>query len=112
MTFYNNNIALHWHKSFNSSYFHFYFLLSFPSDEEERNKWVQALRREKWKPTKTSIICSKHFKDDDFDRSSPFRVDLKKGAIPSVFEFPDHLRQKIVKVHINFHAFPHFKIGI
>ena len=58
--------------------------------------WEIAVRRVNWKPTKLSFICSKHFKDEDFIRKKDEnqRAKLKKGAIPSVFDFPKHLMKE------------------
>ena len=52
-------------------------------------------------PTKTSYICSQHFLPTDYT-DAPFshylnkapRKFLKKDAIPSLFEFPEHLQKK------------------
>ena len=40
----------------------------FPADPERRAKWVAAVRREDWQPSKYTCICSAHFiseKSDD-----------------------------------------------
>ena len=41
----------------------------FPANVERRKKWIAAVRREKWTPTKHSWLCSSHFisgsKSDD-----------------------------------------------
>lgn len=54
----------------------------FPADAEQRAKWLAAVRRDKWKPTKNSRVCSEHFvggrKSDD--RNSP-------GSVPTIFSF-------------------------
>ena len=34
---------------------------SFPCDEIQCQKWIAAIRREKWSPTKNSKLCSAHF---------------------------------------------------
>ena len=57
-------------------------------------KWVRATRRENFSPNKHSRLCSKHFKEEDFDRSLS-KVRLHSGTIPSIFEaFPHHLKLK------------------
>ena len=33
----------------------------FPSDTERKDKWANAVRREGWKPTSSSVLCSVHF---------------------------------------------------
>lgn len=66
------------------------------------DKWIAKVQRVEtgnknraWKPSKSSVLCSKHFKAEDFEEdnyvkyglSSPSKAKrkLKKGAIPSVF---------------------------
>ncbi|XP_041090290.1 THAP domain-containing protein 1-like isoform X1 [Polyodon spathula] len=49
-------------------------------------KWVSAMRRNNFKPTKYSNICSQHFTKDCFKRECNNRV-LKENAVPSVFCF-------------------------
>uniref|UniRef100_A0A3P9HZM8 THAP domain-containing protein 1 n=1 Tax=Oryzias latipes TaxID=8090 RepID=A0A3P9HZM8_ORYLA len=47
-------------------------------------KWVAAMRRNNFKPTKYSNICSQHFTSDCFKRECNNRV-LKENAVPSLF---------------------------
>ncbi|XP_032394995.1 THAP domain-containing protein 1 isoform X1 [Etheostoma spectabile] len=49
-------------------------------------KWVAAMRRNNFKPTKYSNICSHHFTRDCFKRDCNNRV-LKENAVPSLFTF-------------------------
>jgi hypothetical protein len=51
-------------------------------------------------PTKYSFLCSKHFGEEDFEPPAEFRKvkSLKRGAVPSVFDFPKHLQPKIIKL--------------
>ncbi|XP_032425466.1 THAP domain-containing protein 1 isoform X1 [Xiphophorus hellerii] len=49
-------------------------------------KWVAAMRRSNFKPTKYSNICSQHFSQDCFKRECNNRV-LKDNAVPSLFGF-------------------------
>uniref|UniRef100_A0A3B3D3M2 THAP-type domain-containing protein n=1 Tax=Oryzias melastigma TaxID=30732 RepID=A0A3B3D3M2_ORYME len=49
-------------------------------------KWVAAMRRNNFKPTKYSNICSQHFTKDCFKRECNNRV-LKENAVPSLFSF-------------------------
>ncbi|XP_041133630.1 THAP domain-containing protein 1-like [Polyodon spathula] len=49
-------------------------------------KWVSAMSRNNFKPTKYSNICSQHFTKDCFKRECNNRV-LKENAVPSVFYF-------------------------
>ncbi|XP_060719289.1 THAP domain-containing protein 1 isoform X1 [Tachysurus vachellii] len=49
-------------------------------------KWVVAMKRRNFKPTKYSNICSQHFTKDCFKRECNNRV-LKENAVPSLFNF-------------------------
>ncbi|XP_075993480.1 THAP domain-containing protein 1 isoform X2 [Genypterus blacodes] len=49
-------------------------------------KWVAAMRRNNFRPTKYSNICSQHFSPDSFKRECNNRV-LQENAVPSIFTF-------------------------
>uniref|UniRef100_A0A7N8XID9 THAP-type domain-containing protein n=1 Tax=Mastacembelus armatus TaxID=205130 RepID=A0A7N8XID9_9TELE len=53
-------------------------------------EWALSLRRKDFVPSDLSVICSSHFKPEDFDRTGQ-TARLKEGVVPSVFSFPDHL---------------------
>lgn len=57
-----------------------------------RKKWEVALRREGFTASVSSVLCSQHFKQGDFDRTGQI-VRLRDGVIPSVFSFPVHLQR-------------------
>ncbi|KAJ7998335.1 hypothetical protein DPEC_G00221630 [Dallia pectoralis] len=63
---------------------------SFPSDKQRRQSWTIALRREGFKPKDRTVLCSCHFRPEDFDKSGQ-TVRLRQGVTPSIFTFPDHL---------------------
>ncbi|XP_063101290.1 THAP domain-containing protein 6 isoform X3 [Cavia porcellus] len=71
---------------------------AFPTDENIKRKWVLAMKRLDvnaagiWEPKKGDVLCSRHFKKTDFDRSAP-NLKLKPGVIPSVFDSPYHLQE-------------------
>ncbi|KAK4289141.1 hypothetical protein Pmani_037873 [Petrolisthes manimaculis] len=70
----------------------------FPKDGELLEKWLHNVRRENFTPSKHTRLCSKHFKEEDFDRTSLSCVRLRSGAVPCIFEaFPEHLRPKVDK---------------
>ncbi|KAB1282459.1 THAP domain-containing protein 6 [Camelus dromedarius] len=57
----------------------------FPTDEKVKRKWVLAMKRLDvnaagiWEPKKGDVLCSRHFKKTDFDRSAP-NIKLKPGG--------------------------------
>ncbi|XP_019759143.1 uncharacterized protein LOC109537059 isoform X2 [Dendroctonus ponderosae] len=55
-------------------------------DLELRTKWLNALRRINYDP-KDAFICEKHFTASDYEINVHGNKNLKKGAVPSVFEF-------------------------
>ncbi len=59
---------------------------SFPVKEEIRKKCIVNIRRINFQITKHTKVCSVHFKPDDFVEGTSRRR-LKKGAVPSVFEW-------------------------
>ncbi|XP_031343245.1 THAP domain-containing protein 1-like isoform X1 [Photinus pyralis] len=70
----------------------------FPTDNNLMAQWIRAIGREKFTPTKHSVICGEHFKEADFLRKVPKKV-LKNDAIPSVFDFPVQLKVESPKQH-------------
>ena len=62
----------------------------FPLDKPELlKKWLHAVRRTDWKPSKYSVICSDHFTQADYGDKR-----LLKNAVPSVFNFPDKMQKQ------------------
>lgn len=60
----------------------------FPKREELKNKWLNAISRETWIPSKNSAVCRLHFCDEDVlnPRELDYqRFQLKEHAVPSVF---------------------------
>ncbi|XP_006013740.1 THAP domain-containing protein 1 [Latimeria chalumnae] len=56
-------------------------------------KWVNAVRRENFKPTKYSFICSEHFTQESFRRECNNKL-LKENAVPTIFCFTKVSRKK------------------
>ncbi|KAH6938667.1 hypothetical protein HPB50_011681 [Hyalomma asiaticum] len=52
----------------------------FPIEDDRRNAWIAAVRRDKWQPTKGSQICSAHFIQGQPDPNHP-------DYIPTVFSY-------------------------
>ena len=81
----------------------------FPSDAKLRRIWELKVPRNNFKASSNSVLCDKHFVDDDFVEAStdtntyrkrkkkregltPKRKQLKKCVIPSLWaEWPEHL---------------------
>ncbi|XP_054468434.1 peroxynitrite isomerase THAP4-like isoform X2 [Anoplopoma fimbria] len=57
-------------------------------------KWVAAMRRNNFKPTKYSNICSQHFTKDCFKKECNNRV-LKENAVPSLFTSNHNIKASI-----------------
>ena len=81
-----------------------YSLHSFPKDETLRRKWISAVKRQRsnWDgPSSSSLLCSKHFKEDCFATEGvrfrealgvPAQKRLKADAVPTVFaKTTDHV---------------------
>jgi len=66
----------------NIAFFHF------PSNPEVREVWrIRTGRPQNWKPTKNSVICSKHFRENQISRVR--RSILAKSAVPTL-DIPGH----------------------
>lgn len=72
----------------------FFNFFSFPKDADRRKLWEINIRRENFKATDHSRVCSKHFTEDCFDREKFGAHWLKKNAVPTIFNFPKHLQKK------------------
>ncbi|KAL4088861.1 hypothetical protein QTP88_023945 [Uroleucon formosanum] len=61
---------------------------------------VNALKRQNFKPTQWSRICSEHFTQEDFvHRSDSERPLLKIGSVTFIFKgFPSYLQPKPIKI--------------
>ncbi|CAH1966443.1 unnamed protein product [Acanthoscelides obtectus] len=44
------------------------------------------VNRGEWTPTRSSVICSKYFSEESFDRTSKCYVNLKPNAVPTIHE--------------------------
>ncbi|KAH7936786.1 hypothetical protein HPB49_004455 [Dermacentor silvarum] len=72
----------------------------FPSDAGRRSQWLHNISRQgssgkasKWEPNDSSLVCSLHFKEDDYRKTTKYRV-LLPTAVPSVFpNYPAYMRR-------------------
>ena len=73
------------------------FNVSFPKDENKRLLWAKSVKRKNttdgslWRPNTHNVICSKHFKENAFDRTGQI-ARLKNYAIPCIFDFPHYMK--------------------
>ena len=37
------------------------YVFRFPTNPDQRNKWISAIRRDNWSPSEYSRLCSDHF---------------------------------------------------
>ena len=69
------------------------------------SKWLVKISRDHWYPTKNDRVCSDHFIESDYTHPGDpavLRLDLKPGAIPTVFsEYPAH-KQNVVKRRLSY----------
>ncbi|KAG7508147.1 hypothetical protein JOB18_004183 [Solea senegalensis] len=66
----------------------------FPKTRERRRKWEVALRRDSFAASDRTLLCSEHFRSEDFDRTGQ-TVRLRDGVVPSIFNFPAHLQKPV-----------------
>ncbi|XP_061522060.1 2-oxo-4-hydroxy-4-carboxy-5-ureidoimidazoline decarboxylase [Phycodurus eques] len=60
----------------------------FPKNEVMRRKWERAVRRKGFSASSSSMLCSEHFRPEDFDRTGQ-TVRLRDGTVPvSCFKAP------------------------
>lgn len=72
----------------------------FPKNEICRQKWINAVHRKNWTPSKNSAVCSKHFRENDIVRYE--NVVSPEGNIISVRKkFPTLIETAVPTVFPN-----------
>ncbi|KAM4634384.1 THAP domain-containing protein 6-like isoform 2-T4 [Polymixia lowei] len=66
----------------------------FPKNGERKRQWELALRRDGFVASGRTLLCSEHFRKEDFDRTGQ-TVRLKDGVVPTIFNFPTHLQKPV-----------------
>ncbi|CAI9733027.1 XP_029645012.1uncharacterized protein LOC115219085 isoform X2 [Octopus vulgaris] len=70
----------------------------FPKDLKRRKEWAYALKYQVngkiWVPEHKTYLCSEHFTEECFDRTGQ-TTRLRDGAVPSIFDFPPHMKKKV-----------------
>lgn len=61
------------------------------NNPERLKQWIKAVKLESFNPTQNTVICSSHFREDDYLESSMRKTILKSNAVPSIFNFPERL---------------------
>ena len=46
--------------------------------------WIEKLNKIDWRPTETSVLCSKHFEESCFRISDGKYVTLKINSVPTI----------------------------
>uniref|UniRef100_A0A3Q2NS27 THAP-type domain-containing protein n=1 Tax=Fundulus heteroclitus TaxID=8078 RepID=A0A3Q2NS27_FUNHE len=72
----------------------------FPKNGKMRRLWELALRRDGFVANGRTLLCSEHFRSEDFDRTGQ-TVRLKDGVVPNIFNFPAHLQRVCVSLKFN-----------
>ena len=80
---------------------------SFPKDDELKEKWLRAIPRKDWIPSKHAVVCKIHYDHGEiikFDKyllpdgtfkMIPYKPKLKENTVPSIFpNLPKYLSTK------------------
>lgn len=55
---------------------------TFPKNENLKAQWLRNIPREAWSPSKYSVVCAKHFVENDIVREEDYR--LPDGSMQKV----------------------------
>ncbi|XP_043349317.1 THAP domain-containing protein 2 isoform X3 [Dermochelys coriacea] len=85
----------------------------FPLDPKRRKEWIRLVKRNNFVPGKHTFLCSKHFESSCFDLTGQTRR-LRMDAVPTIFDFPAHLKVRILSILEMFHTsiyYRHFAVS-
>jgi len=83
-------------------------VFTFPKDENLKTQWLRNIPRKAWSPSKYSVVCAKHFVENDIIKEDDYRLPdgsrqkvptktrLKLNAVPSIFPNLPHYLSKTV----------------
>lgn len=57
-----------------------------PKNPKRQQKWLEAINRKDLNPSSPLFLCSEHFADECFDRTSLVSVRLRETAVPTIFK--------------------------
>ncbi|XP_054714921.1 THAP domain-containing protein 1-like [Uloborus diversus] len=66
-------------------------------------RWIAAVGRASWMPTRTSYLCSDHFTKDSY--KSEARKYLRKNAVPTLFDFHGSKTSSVAKCSVTEHPY-------
>ena len=80
-----------------------------PEKRKRRKKWVDFVKskRAHWEPTKYSAVCSKHFRDDDYEVMFPGLTNARSvfkedyGKMKLVFAFSQRSKHLVFRGKVN-----------
>jgi len=65
---------------------YYYFIsFSFPKNDQKCKVWVNFVGEKNWKPQRSHVLCSRHFSEDCFDKTSRNITRLKPDAVPTIY---------------------------
>ena len=67
-----------------------------PKEPTRRKQWIHNMRRDNYNPSAQDSLCSRHFEPNCFQTGGKLGT-LKRNAMPTLFDFPQHLQPKPFK---------------
>lgn len=66
------------------TFFQLIIFFSFPKDEIRGQHWINFVTKPDFVPKKNAVLCSRHFAEHCFDRTSQLKVRLLPTALPTI----------------------------